>query len=146
MRAFMVLVLVMGILRFLLAFGGYPNNVVKYFSMTAIIAAAAIYFAVTTSSDEERLKASFLLIMPYMIIEVGALGYMWASGRELIFHAPEYSFGGTPLALHFFGHLVGGFTWEPLIVFLMMELVWAIYFVGSSLFSRTKAKPALNRP
>jgi hypothetical protein len=138
MRFFMVSIFVMGVIRFVLTFAGYPNSIVKYFSMTAIIMAGTLYFAVATSTHKERLKASYLLILPYMIVEVSALGYVWASGRELIFHAPEYSFGGTPIAAHFFGHLIGGLTWEPLSVFLVMEVVWAIYTLAARLVSGRK--------
>jgi hypothetical protein len=60
-----------------------------------------------------------------MIVEVAALGYTWASGRQTIFHAKEYSFG-TPIWGHTLGHLVGGLTWEPLSIFLLMEIVWGI--------------------
>lgn len=126
MRGFILAILLMGILRFVLTVSGLPNSVVKFFSMTAVIAVGLVYFALSTSSHLERLKASFLLILPYMIVEAIALGYTWASGRPTIFHAPEYSFGGTPLAYHFLGHIVGGFTWEPLSIFLLMEVIWLI--------------------
>jgi len=126
MRGFILAILLMGIVRFVLTISGVPNSIVKFFSMTAVIAVGLVYFAVSTSSHLERLKASFLLILPYMIIEAFALGFTWATGRQTIFHAPEYSFGGTPLAYHFVGHIVGGFTWEPLSIFLLMEVIWLI--------------------
>ncbi len=67
--------------------------------------------------------------MPYMTIEVLALSYTWAAGRATIFHAPEYSLGMS-IGLHTFGHLLGGLTWEPLSVFLLMELIWVAYDRG----------------
>jgi hypothetical protein len=128
MRAFIAAIFLMGGLRFGLTVADMPNNTVRFFSMTAIIVCGMLYFAVATNTHKERLKAAYLLILPYMIVEVAALGYTWASGRPTIFHAPEYSFGGLPIADHTIGHLVGGLTWEPLLLaFVPMEAVWLIY-------------------
>jgi hypothetical protein len=135
MRVFMAAIFVMGVLRFVLTVSGQPNSLVKYFSMTAIILAGTIYFALATNTHKDRLKAAYLLILPYMIVEVAALGYTWATGRQTIFHAEEYSLG-APLSYHTIGHLVGGLTWEPLFVFLCMEVIWAIYAGILYLFTR----------
>ena len=114
-----------GGLRFILTVAGLPDSGVKYASMTVLILAGTVYFAFATRSHKERLYASYLLILPYLIIEVAALGYTWATGRQTIFHAKEYSFG-VSIAQHTIGHLVGGLSWEPLTLFLFMELLWAI--------------------
>lgn len=132
MKLFIPAIAAMGIVRFVLTLSGLPNEIVKYFSMTAIIIAGQIYFALTTTTHKERLKAAYLLVMPYMIIEVLALSYTWASGRPNIFHANEYSLGFS-VRVHTIGHLVGGLTWEPLFVFLMMEIIWGIYAGSRSL-------------
>ena len=137
MRAFIFAILAVGILRFLLTVSGLPNSIVKFASMTAVILVGTIYFAMTTDTHKERLKASFLLILPYMIIEVLALGYTWITGQQTIFHAAEYSFGGTPLGYHLVGHFVGGLTWEPLSVFVVMEIVWLITKGLSALFQKS---------
>jgi hypothetical protein len=71
-------------------------------------------------------------VLPYMIIEVAALGYTWATGRQTIFHAQEYSFG-VGVGEHTIGHLVGGLTWEPLFLFLVMEVIWLLYSGGRRL-------------
>jgi hypothetical protein len=126
MRGFIAAIFIMGVLRFILTIAGVSNDIVRFFSMTGIIIVGALYFTMATETHKERLKASYWLILPYMVVEVVALGYTWISGRETIFHAPEYSFGGTPLALHMIGHFIGGLTWEPLTVFLLMEVVWGI--------------------
>jgi hypothetical protein len=125
MKAFIAAIFVMGIIRFVLTVSGLPDTVVKYFSMTVIWVAGAVYFALATETHKERLTAAYLLTFPYMLIEVAALGYTWASGHQTIFHAREYSFG-TSIAVHTLGHLVGGLTWEPLLFFLFMEIVWKI--------------------
>ena len=140
MKAFIVAIAAMGVVRFILDASGLPKDVVKYFSMTAIMIIGSVYFALATATHKERLKASYLLVMPYMTVEVIALGYTWATGHQTIFHAAEYSMG-TSIAVHTLGHLIGGFTWEPLIVFAQMELVWGIYTGGRSLL-RPKTTPA----
>jgi hypothetical protein len=104
---------------------GLPDSIVKYFSMTVVLAAGLVYFALKTDTHKERLKAAYLLVLPYMTIEVAGLGYTWATGRQTIFHAPEYSLGST-IGLHTMGHLIGGLTWEPLMGFVLMELLWLI--------------------
>ncbi len=131
-KAFMLAIVVMGIIRFALTMAGVDNGIVKYFSMTVIIMAGTIYFAFASASHKERLKDAYLLLIPYMIIEVAALGYSWASGHETIFHAKEYSFG-VNIRLHTIGHFVGGLTWEPLGVFVLMEIVWGIGMIGRRL-------------
>ena len=127
MRGFLVLILLVGILRFVLTVTGLPDGIVKFVSMTVVMMIATIYFAVVTETHKERLKAAFLIVLPYMVIEVAALGYTWFTGHQTIFHAQEYSFG-TPISYHFIGHLVGGFTWEPLSIFLVMEIIWLIFW------------------
>jgi hypothetical protein len=133
MKVFIAAIAVMGVIRFALTMAGLPNSTVKFFSMTAIITAGIVYFAIVSSTHKERLKDAYLLILPYMIIEVAALGYTWATGHQTIFHAQEYSFGGMPIASHTIGHLVGGLTWEPLFCFLLMEIIWLIYSGGRRL-------------
>jgi len=132
MKFFMAAIAVMGLIRFLLTISGVPNSVVKFASMTAIITVGMLYFAVVTETHKGRLKAAYLLILPYMIVEVLALGYTWASGRQTIFHAQEYSFG-VGIGAHTIGHLIGGLTWEPLSLFIIMEIVWFIYSRGRRL-------------
>src|SRR5216117_1371176 len=130
-KAFIVAIAVMGVIRFILDADGVPKDVVKYFSMTAIMIIGSVYFAIATATHKERLKDSYRLVMPYMTIEVIALGYTWATGHQTIFHATEYSMG-TSIAVHTLGHLIGGFTWEPLLIFALIEVVWGIYTGGRS--------------
>src|SRR2546423_876195 len=126
MKVFIGVILLTGVLRFVLDRYGVPNETVKYVSMTAVIFIGTIYFAFASKTHKDRLKSAYLLIMPYMVIEVLALGYTWATGVQTIFHAKEYSFGVSVRA-HTIGHVVGGLTWEPLSLFLIMEVVWLIY-------------------
>jgi len=133
-KLFMAAIAVMGVIRFVLTMAGLPDSVVKFASMTVIIMAGSIYFAFAATTHKERLKAAYLLILPYMIVEVAALGYTWASGHQTIFHAKEYSFG-VGVGAHTIGHLVGGLTWEPLLLFVLMEILWLVYASARRLFA-----------
>jgi hypothetical protein len=122
MKKVMAAILIVGAIRFALSVAGAPNSVVKYVSMTAVILAAAIYFSFARETWRERMKAAYFLILPYMVVEVFALGFDWATGIRTIFHTPEYSFRMS-LPVHFFGHLIGGLTWEPLSLFVLMQVL-----------------------
>jgi len=139
MRAFMLAILAVGALRFILTTLGLPDSVVRLSSMTAVIFVGTIYFALTTRSHMERLKASFLLIIPYMVIEVAALSYTWLSGHQTIFHAEDYRFGleAGQVGFHLLGHFVGGLTWEPLSVFVIMEIIWLISRAFSAILRKS---------
>src|SRR5690349_2138772 len=87
MKVFIALIAGVGVIRFALSVGGVPNNIARYVSMSAVILVGLIYFAFACDTWKQRLKAAYLLILPYMIIEVAALGYSWATGTQTIFHA-----------------------------------------------------------
>ena len=137
MKYFIAAIAAMGMIRFVLTMMGLSDGIVKYFSMSVIMLVGLLYFAIAATTHKERLKAAYLLVLPYMIIEVSALGFTWATGHKTIFHAAEYSFG-TSIGVHTIGHLIGGPTWEPLGIFVVMEIVWGIYAGGRYLL---KPKP-----
>jgi hypothetical protein len=126
MKLFIGAIVLVGAIRFGLTISGVPDDVTKYASMTVVILVGSIFFAITEPARKERLKSAFLLVLPYMLIEVFAIGYTWASGRPTIFHSPEYNFG-TTLPVHLVGHFIGGLTWEPLMVFVTMEIVRGVF-------------------
>lgn len=121
-KAFISAIVLLGAIRFGLTISGIPDSVTKYASMSVVILAGGLFFAIKDPTRKDRLKSAYLLFLPYMLIEVFAIGYTWLSGRSTIFHAPEYNLG-TSLPVHLVGHFVGGLTWEPLILFVMMEIV-----------------------
>jgi hypothetical protein len=137
---FMIAILGVGILRFVLTVSGVPNGIARFASMTVVIVAACVYFGIRSLAWRSILKISYLLVLPYMAIELAALGYTWATGRATIFHAAEYSFG-LPLKLHFWGHLLGGLTTEPLGVFLAILIVRT-----ASDGWRSLTRPLVNQP
>jgi arylsulfatase A-like enzyme len=122
---FAAAVALMGALRFALTVGGARDGVTEWASMTAVTIVGCLYFGARRLPWRELVKASYVLIVPYMLVELAVLGYTWRTGRATIFHTPEHSFG-MPVHLHFWGHLVGGLTWEPLTLFLIMLLVRAV--------------------
>lgn len=132
---FGVAILAVGALRFVLTVSGVADDTVKYASMWAVILAGCFYFGVQVFSYRQLLVVAYLLILPYMTVELLALGYTWMSGRHTIFHVPQYSFN-TPIHVHFWGHLIGGLTWEPLAVFLVMAAIRKLYVLA-----RPKARP-----
>jgi len=140
MKWFIGAIAAMGVIRFTLNQAGVPDSIVKYFSMTVIMMAGTLYFAVASTSHKQRLKAAFLLVLPYMAVESLALGYTWATGHQTIFHAEQYSMGFS-IAQHTIGHIVGGVTWEPLFIFVVMEIVWVIYAGGRTLIKKPETTP-----
>ena len=100
----MVAILLVGLVRFGLTVSGAPDEVTKYASMTVVILAGCVYFGAACLSWKELLPVSYLLILPYMAVELGGIGYTWATGKTTIFHVPQYSFG-LEVNLHFWGHL-----------------------------------------
>jgi hypothetical protein len=136
-KTFIAAIAIVGVLRFALTVTGVPNSVTRFASMSFIILIGAAYFAINSSTHGERLKLAYLLILPYMIVEVAALLYTWSAGVETIFHAPQYSLN-TTIPRHTFGHLLGGLTWEPALVFLFMELVWAFAAFAQSKLGLTR--------
>lgn len=119
---FVLLILGVGTARLLLTLAGVDNESVRFASMTAVILAGIIWFGSRPTSWRSRLWISYALILPYMLIETVGLGLTWISGMPTIFQAPEYSMNAT-IRVHFIGHLVGGLTWEPLGVFVILTLL-----------------------
>ena len=122
---FVVTIVAVGLIRFGLTVSGVPDALSRYASMTVVILAGCVYFGARKLPWRDLLKVSYFLILPYMAVEVAGIGYTWATGRSTIFHADRYSFG-LPIQHHFWGHVVGGLTWEPLAVFILMVLVRAV--------------------
>ena len=128
-------IVLVGAIRLGLTLSGVSNATTKFASMFAVILIACVYFGSKPQSFKERLVVSYLLILPYMLVEVIGLGYTWASGRPTIFHAPEYSLG-TSIEQHFWGHIIGGLTWEPASLLLVMLIVRGVVVGITSLANR----------
>jgi len=128
--AFVLLTLGVGTARFVLTVAGVEDGLTRFASMTAVILAGIVWFGSFPTNWRQRLLIAYVLIAPYMLVEAAGLGYTWISGKQTIFHAPEYSMG-TTIGQHFAGHILGGLTWEPLGVFAIMTLLaWLIRLTG----------------
>jgi len=123
---FMLLILGVGAARLILTLTGVQDELTRYASMTAAIAAGIVWFGSMATSWRQRIMISYALIAPYVLIEIAGLGYTWVSGRETIFHAPEYSMG-TSIGVHFAGHLIGGLTWEPMALFAILTVLASLF-------------------
>ena len=128
-------ILLVGAIRLGLTLNGVSNAATKFASMSAVIFIACLYFGSKPQSFKERLVVSYLLILPYMLVEVIGLGYTRASGRPTIFHAPEYSLGSS-IDQHFWGHIIGGLTWEPVCLLVVMLIVRGVVVGITSLANR----------
>jgi hypothetical protein len=121
--ALMTATLSVGLARFALTVSEAPDHVARYASMTAVLLVGCLYFGAATGfSKKELLAASYLLILPYMVVELGGIGYTWATGKPTIFQASEFS-AGLRVDHHFWAHLLGGLTLEPLVLFVQMLIV-----------------------
>lgn len=138
---FVAAILLVGLLRFGLTVARTPDTTTRYASMSVVILAGCVYFGAAGLKWKQLAVVAYLLILPYMAVELAGIGYTWVTGRATIFHVPQYSFG-MPIAHHFWGHLVGGLTWEPLSLFLVMLLVRA----GATRWSRPRAGGQRNAP
>lgn len=110
------MIIAVGCIRAVLTLNGVPNDLTRLASMTVVILAASVYFSGRPTRPRERLLISYGLIAPYMLIEAIGLGYSWRTGTDTIFQTWPYNLG-TPVHVHFWGHVVGGLTWEPLLVY-----------------------------
>lgn len=127
-------IFLVGILRFGLSVSGVTDNVTRYASMTGVILAAIVYFGFKQTGRRQRLAIAYALIAPYMLVEAVGLGFTLMTERATIFHAAPYSLG-TSAKVHFWGHIVGGLTWEPLLVFFLIS---ALGYAGRKGSRRTR--------
>ncbi len=131
-----VAIICVGAVRVLLTTAGLPNEQVKFASMTVVMGVASVYLAIWCArhgwSYRDLFIFSYFITIPYMAVEIVGLLLAGLSGRPNIFHAPEYSLG-TPLWLHLLGHIIGGLTWEPWIIWLICCL---LFWVTSRIYGR----------
>lgn len=124
--AFVLLILGVGAARLILTVAGVGDSLTRLASMTVVILAGIVWFGSLQTTWKQRMLIAYALILPYMLIETAGLGYTWISGQATIFQSPAYSMG-TTIEVHFFGHLIGGLTWEPLGVFAILTLLAFVF-------------------
>ena len=140
-RGWVLAIIATGTLRLVLSLQGFPDSRVKLASMTVVISMAAAHFAVFCArngwSCRDLFVLSYFLTLPYLVVEVAGLSLVALNGQPNIFHSPEYSLG-TPLWLHLVGHIVGGVTWEPWMIWLLCcGVSWVVAKVDGWLVRRS---------
>ena len=131
-RAFLALILIVGLARLLLSILGVPNSAVKFLSMTVLLLVGMLYYSVrvyTTGfgSYKQLLPVlAFPVILAQLIVITGIVIAM-VTGRDNIFSIPEFSPGKTSGATwgHVAGHLVAMIIF-PLVLWLLGSLVMFI--------------------
>ncbi|MGH9391412.1 MAG: hypothetical protein ACRD1Z_17535 [Vicinamibacteria bacterium] len=121
-KAFLAIILVVGVLRLALSMAGVPNANVSGLSMSVAVLAGALYCAVRMPKTG---FGSYRHLLPLMVLLSGvangftAVGILLAiaTGQDNVFTAPEYSGGGDGKTwFHVGAHLVLGLTLFPLIL------------------------------
>src|SRR5713226_7541632 len=92
-----IALILVGTIRILLTTMGFPNELVKFASMTVIMAIGSVYLAVWSAWHDWNYRDlfvfSYFITVPYMAVEVVGLSLAGLSGQMNIFHTREYSFG-----------------------------------------------------
>ena len=113
-KAFLGLILVVGLARLVLSLGGVPNSTVKWLSITAVSLIGLLYYSVRVHTSG---FGSYKHLLPLIVIQsllaqaisfvAVAIGVL--TSRDNIFTAPEYSGGGDGKTwLHANMHLLMG--------------------------------------
>ena len=111
-KAWLALIVLLGLLRLGLSLAGVPDASTRWLSMTAVAIAATVYYGITVhtkgfGSYRQLLPLLFIqAVVSNAIVIVGIL-IAGATGTPNIFTAPEYG-GDSKLAFHIFGHVVFG--------------------------------------
>ena len=127
--AFVSTILVVGLSRLGLSLAGVPDRITTFLSISVVILAGVVYFGATCSQWRDRYLAAYVLCVPYTLIAVSALGYTWITSHPTIFQRHEHSMTGLTVGPHLIVMLVGGFTFEPLILFGLMSLIGWVFLL-----------------
>ncbi|MBI4382395.1 MAG: hypothetical protein HY574_14555 [candidate division NC10 bacterium] len=147
-RLFLGLILVVGIVRLALSFGGVPNSTAKWLSITAVVWIGVLYYSIRVHTSR---FGSYKQLLPIYVLQglvaqaiiVPAIVIAILTGSDNIYSAPEYSFGGDGKTwLHAGAHLVLGTTIGPLVGWLVACL---IMFATKKLVKRGKDTKAAAR-
>lgn len=119
-KAFLILIVLVGIVRLALSLAGIPNSTTKWFSITAMASIGILYFAIRThtsgfGSYKQLLPLYVLQSVVAMVIIVAAIVLAISTGTDNIYSAPEYSGGGDGKTwFHAGAHVVFGVVIGPL--------------------------------
>lgn len=131
-KAFLALIVVVGLLRLALSLAGLPDATVRWVSMNVPLWIGTIYYGVAAQrtafgSYKQLLPLVFLQLVPFHAIAV--VGILLAiAGMPNIFAAPEYS-GPSPdinQGLHALAHLTIGIVVPSLLLWGVASLAFRI--------------------
>ena len=144
-KPFLGLILVVGIARLALSLGGVPNSTAKWLSITAVIWIGVLYYSIRVhtsgfGSYKQLLPICVLQGLAAQAIVVPGIILAIFTGKDNIYSAPEFAFGGDGKTwIHVGAHLLLGTTIGPLIGWL---IGCVIMFATKKLVSKDKRAPA----
>ena len=147
-KPFLVFILVVGIARLALSFGGVPSSMAKWISITAVAWIGVLYYSIRVhtsgfGSYKQLLPICVLMAVVAQAIIVPAIVMAIFTGTDNIYSLPEYSFGTDGKTwLHVGAHLGLGTTIGPLIGWLVGCL---IMFATKKLVTKDKDANAAAR-
>jgi hypothetical protein len=124
-KPFLGLILVVGIVRLALSLGGVPNSTAKWLSITAVIWIGVLYYAIRVhtsgfGSYKQLLPICVLMSLAAQAIIVPGIILAIFTGKDNIYSAPEFAFGGDGKTwIHVGAHLLIGTTIAPLLSWLI---------------------------
>jgi hypothetical protein len=129
-KGVLVLVAVVGLLRFGLSLAGMPDSTTKWLSMTAVGIAATVYYGIVVytrgfGSYRQLLPLLFIQSVVANAIVIAGILVSAATGKANIFTANEYG-GNLSVPVHIGGHLVFGMIVGPLIGWAIASFVMFI--------------------
>jgi hypothetical protein len=144
-KPFLGLILVVGIARLALSLGGVPNSTAKWLSITAVIWIGVLYYSIRVhtsgfGSYKQLLPICVLQGLAAQAIVVPGIILAIFTGKDNIYSAPEFAFGGDGKTwIHVGAHLLLGTTIGPLIGWL---IGCVIMFATKKLVSKDKRAAA----
>ena len=120
-KAFLILIVVVGIVRLALSLGGAPNTTAKWLSITAVIWIGVLYYSIKVHTSG---FGSYKQLLPICVLQSWAAqaiivpGIILAivTGKDNIYSIPESFFGRDGKTwVHVVAHLVVGTTVAPLL-------------------------------
>jgi hypothetical protein len=128
-KVILVLIAIVGVGRLGLSLTGVPTSVVKWLSITALMALGTLYYAIRVHPSgfgSYRHLLPLLVIQDFLAEFIVAAGIVIAivTGKDNIFSIPEYSSGGDGKTwLHVLSHLLIGTIVAPLIFWGVASLI-----------------------
>jgi hypothetical protein len=136
-KAFLIAILVVGLLRLILSMAGLPISTVRLFSVTVVVLIGALYYGIQAprtgfGTYRHLLPLVFLQAVLSNGIAIAGILIAIATGEDNAFSEPE--FGGQG-AFHVFGHVVFGMGIGSL-------LSWAISSLAMLVTKKLTRRPA----